>query len=406
MKDLYETPTKFFLPGVAGPRFSKLTHKIQAVVVEYDSNVSYSLSYTEMHSFYTQVDNWTQTQMATAPPTMKSGWFTSDLAFYDVQHSLSESTASCIGVAMSIAFAVLILSTCNLWLSFLSVLCLSSVVLVSIACLVLLGWKLNILESVSVTVAVGLSVDFTLHFAVAYGLASRDKDRQSAVLYSMSRMSSPIAMAALTTFAAGAAVLPSSVVAYQQIGTFVVVVMSVSWLYSTFFLPSLLRIMGPERGCAQMASPNCLACCSSSCASCCCGSASATHVDKTVYSYGLSESTLSTSSASCPNPNASALAAETHELEPLTTVSRGICKTKNRPRSVSLVVAAVHQPQTATQKSAGATATNSGGRVASIATGGRKMRKISLPSAALLADDRPEMVDIETTENSDLIWAT
>ena len=55
VRDLFETPSQFFLPGLAGPRFSIATDKIEAVVVEYDSNVSYSLSYQEMHRFYHQV---------------------------------------------------------------------------------------------------------------------------------------------------------------------------------------------------------------------------------------------------------------------------------------------------------------------------------------------------------------
>lgn len=397
VKDLYETPAQFFLPGVAGPRFSKSsTPKVEAVVVEYDSNISYSLSYTEMDQFYRQVECWMQEQLATAPEGMKGGWFTSDLSFYDVQQSLSESTISAIALAMAIALIVLIGATGNLWLSLISVVCLSSVVLVSVAVLVLLGWKLNILESVSVSIAVGLSVDFTLHYAVGYRLggAGSETDRESAVVFSLSRMSSPIAMAAITTLSAGAAVLPSSVVAYQQIGTFVVVVMATSWIYSTLFLPSMLRICGPQNGFAQIRCPvNCCA----SCFYCCCPS-SPTHVDKTVYSYGLSESTLSTSSTSCPNPNpinsiATTVhnfpAAETHELEPLTScnrVGKVVRSVQHRPRSGSLVNSDQEQPAMANKT-------------------GRKMRKISLPSTALLVSDgrEPEVVCIET-QNSDM-WS-
>ncbi|EFX72150.1 hypothetical protein DAPPUDRAFT_10357, partial [Daphnia pulex] len=252
VKDLYETPAQFFLPGVAGPRFSKSTQRLDAVVVEYDSNVTFSLSYTEMDAFRRQVDDWMDGQLASAPPAMKGGWFTSDLAFYDVQRSLSAGTVQAIALAMAIALAVLIGATGNLWLSCLSVVCLTSVVLVSVAVLVLLGWKLNILESVSVSLAVGLSVDFTLHYAVGYRLSGHQTDRESAVVFSLTRMSSPIAMAAVTTLSAGAAVLPSSVVAYQQIGTFVVVVMVTSWIYSTLLLPSLLRVCGPQNGFSQI----------------------------------------------------------------------------------------------------------------------------------------------------------
>lgn len=55
VKHLFETPSNFFLPGLAGPRFSTITDRVEAVVVEYDSNVSYSLSHQEMHHFYHEV---------------------------------------------------------------------------------------------------------------------------------------------------------------------------------------------------------------------------------------------------------------------------------------------------------------------------------------------------------------
>ena len=47
----------------------------------------------------------------------------------------------------------------------------------------LAGWELNILESVVVSLAIGLSVDFTLHYGIMYKLAV-DTDRYS-VLYSV-----------------------------------------------------------------------------------------------------------------------------------------------------------------------------------------------------------------------------
>ena len=40
----------------------------------------------------------------------------------------------------------------------------------------ILGWELNILESVVITLAIGLSVDFTLHYGIMYKLAV-DTDR-------------------------------------------------------------------------------------------------------------------------------------------------------------------------------------------------------------------------------------
>lgn len=240
-------------------------------------------------------------------------------------------------------------------------------------------------------------MDFTLHYAVGYKLSGQDADRESAVVYTLSRMSSPIAMAAVTTLCAGAAVLPSSLVAYQQIGTFVVVVMVTSWLYSTLFLTSLLRLCGPQHGCTQMRCPPCI----SSCCSCCCQTTPSSpthHIDKTVYSYGLSESTLSTSSTSCPNPNAQH--GETHELEPLTTGSHRI-KGVRRPRSSSMA-AAVNGTDSINSPAQNSSAINNQNNVVKTE---ETSRKVSLPSTALLASSadyrEPEVVCIET-QTSDM----
>ena len=43
---------------------------------------------------------------------------------------------------------------------------------------------------------------------------------------------------------AGACLLPTRVLAYIQIGTFIVIVISVSWFFSTFFLLSVLSVAG------------------------------------------------------------------------------------------------------------------------------------------------------------------
>ena len=43
------------------------------------------------------------------------------------------------------------------------------------------GWELNILESVVISLSIGLSVDFTLHYGIMYKLAV-DTDRWGATL--------------------------------------------------------------------------------------------------------------------------------------------------------------------------------------------------------------------------------
>ena len=168
------------------------------------------------------------------------------LDFYDLQKSLFDGTFIAIAVAMIMSFLVLVVSTRNIILSLFAILTVFSVILITIAILVLLGWELNILESVVITLAIGLSVDFTLHYGIMYKLSGQT-DRACSVRSSLASVGSPVTMAAFTTFAAGLCLLPARVLAYIQIGTFIVVLMTISWIFSTFFFLALLSAWGPNK---------------------------------------------------------------------------------------------------------------------------------------------------------------
>lgn len=248
--DLYETPSEFFIPGVAGPKFSKIDQNptIKVIAIEYDSNYTYSMSYNYMHDFFTKVESWMQEELKTAPAAMKNGWFISELEFYDLQRELSECTVSAVSMSMALALVVLLLCTCNVITSLFAIITITSSIFVTMAVLVLLGWKLNVLESIAISTAIGLTVDFSLHYTVNYSMCpdAVKKDRKTATRYALSNMAGPATMAAVTTGAAGAFMMPSLVLAYIQIGVFLVIVMAVSWFYATFHLGSLLAVAGPQ----------------------------------------------------------------------------------------------------------------------------------------------------------------
>uniref|UniRef100_A0A182NZ92 SSD domain-containing protein n=1 Tax=Anopheles dirus TaxID=7168 RepID=A0A182NZ92_9DIPT len=267
ISSLYETPREFFIPGVAGPKFARSSFvtvtdgraerdgkMVKAVVIEYESTQIFTMSYPEIDTFVRTVEGWLAEQLHDAPVTMANAWFISELEFFDLQDTLSTGTMVAIAMAMAVALLVLMLVTLNVLISLYAIVTVTLTILTTVAVLVLLGWKLNVLESVAVSTAIGLAVDFSLHYGVHYRL-STEPDRRSSTRFSLQRMLGPTAMAAITTGIAGALMLPSSVLAYIQIGVFLVIVMSISWLYATFFLMSLLRLVGPQYGFGQFRYP-------------------------------------------------------------------------------------------------------------------------------------------------------
>ncbi|GFO13195.1 protein dispatched homolog 1 [Plakobranchus ocellatus] len=305
--DIIRNPWPYY-----GPRFNK--GRISAFFIQFKSNQSFSYSYSEMENFYLRVNSWVEQEMQQAPKEMKRGWFvSSNLEFYSLQSSLAIGTPLALGVSLAVVALVAFFTTLNVLVSVYALLAVGGAISSTLATVVLLGWTLDILESIVITVAVGLAVDMTLHYGVAYRLAP-DTGREMRVVCSLSRMGSPVSMAAATTMLAGAFMMPSTVLVFRKFGIFFLLLVSLAWLYSTFFFQSLLRIAGPHGGFGQFHWPTW---------DCCFPGRSTEHVDKTVYS--MSESTLSSSSTSAREHSHGHNYVYTQQLEPLNS-----CVNKDR----------------------------------------------------------------------------
>lgn len=104
-----------------------------------------------------------QGQLANAPPGMKGGWFVSRLEFYELQRTLYEGTIWAMGVSMILALTVLGFVTLNILVSLYAIIAIGNAIVVTVAGLVLLGWRLNVLESVAVSTAIGLYIFLISH---------------------------------------------------------------------------------------------------------------------------------------------------------------------------------------------------------------------------------------------------
>ena len=243
---------------------------IRALVLEFPSNVRRDASYERQRDFYNYMNVIMEKELNTAPPGLQSGWFVSDLEVYSLQEGLLRGTVSSLVLALAVALVVVFLTTLNLVVSVLASLTIGATIVTVTGLMCYLGWELNVLESITVSVSVGLSVDFTAHYAVGYLLAPHKGDRERRVEHATTRLSPAITVAAITTFVAGLGLMPSSVLAYNKFGTFLMMVMFFSWFYSVFLFLGLLAAFGPqhERCGLDRHAWIWLACC---CCCCCCG---------------------------------------------------------------------------------------------------------------------------------------
>ncbi len=179
------------------------SNKQRALVLGERSKFFYTEAYQESDKIFKQVESWMTSKLKNAPTNFADGWWHTSLSFYDLQNGLATGTQVSLGVSVAIAFAVVLLTTWNVLISVYSVICIICVISVSVGILVLAGWRLNILESIIFSVAAGLSVDFTLHYGVAYRTAVDKGSRESRVRYSLIHLGSAVSLGAITTFISG-----------------------------------------------------------------------------------------------------------------------------------------------------------------------------------------------------------
>ena len=133
--------------------------------------------------------------------------------YYDLQYTLASNTYIAIGVSLAAASIVIIVTTCDLAITVFALITIFATIMMTFGMFTLIGWKLEILESSIFSLSVGLSVDFTLHYGVAYRL-SEEISPQKRIKDVLVKVGPAISMAALTTMLAGATLLPVTVLSY------------------------------------------------------------------------------------------------------------------------------------------------------------------------------------------------
>ncbi|EDO44540.1 predicted protein, partial [Nematostella vectensis] len=227
--------------------------KPRAVSWGFATDFSYTSAFKPMDDFWNEINSWSTKEMAKAPKGLQNGWAVCEsLDFYSLQASLSAGTFSSMSISVAIAFVVMLLTTLNIFISLYAIITIVGILAITVGSLVLLGWQLNILESIVMSVAVGLSIDFTMHYGVAYRLSPYKDRRDIRVRYSFVHIGSAIFMAALTTFITGLLMMPAIVLVYNQLGVFLMLVMFFSYIYATLAFQSMCALIGPINNFGQL----------------------------------------------------------------------------------------------------------------------------------------------------------
>ena len=143
-----------------------------------------------------------------------------------------------LAIMLGVAMLSLTISTGNVIVAMLALLCIVAIILNILAVIFLLKWDIGIAESICIVVAVGFSFDYVAHLVNAY-VESEEVER-----FERTRIS--VIAGATFTFLAGCMLLFAKLVMLFKFGVLIVTTIGFSVLWILVFLPAFLHTVGPR----------------------------------------------------------------------------------------------------------------------------------------------------------------
>jgi len=160
------------------------------------------------------------------------------------------------GVAISLVVALVMLtfSTRNVIVALLALLSITSVTMCTIGCMYMYGWTLGVIEAICAVLVVGFSVDYTVHYGIAYverrpehdGKYNLGSARADRVTHSFFELGTSILGGSMTTLGASAFLFLCKVKFFQIFGIFMFTVIFWSALFAHLFFMPCCALFGPE----------------------------------------------------------------------------------------------------------------------------------------------------------------
>jgi hypothetical protein len=176
-----------------------------------------------------------------------TGQQSSAWVFYTTQKILVVGAFTGAAVSGVFAYVILTLSTFNGYLALLAILDIIGIVACILGSMYCMGWQLGVIESVSITVLVGLSVDYVVHLANSFIEAKAD-DRLGRVGHASVEMGITVFGGAITSLGASFMLFLCYFQFFFKFGCFMFLTIFLSFAWAFLFFLPMAALCGPEGG--------------------------------------------------------------------------------------------------------------------------------------------------------------
>ena len=196
--------------------------------------------------------NFEKEQLALAPDGLSQGFMTENPAatmFINswVAKLFTNSAITNVCLAGAAALIILTIATHNYIMALIAFACILLVVLCVLSVMIILGWKIGLIEAMCMSLIVGFSVDYVVHLAHAFvSLEGDDITRYQRSLHSLETMGVSVLAGFVTTFGASMFLLLCQLAFFAKFGVYICLTIIFSILVALFVFSSLALIVGPR----------------------------------------------------------------------------------------------------------------------------------------------------------------
>jgi len=205
---------------------------------------------TEKKPVYTAWVNMKNNLNTFAPAGVNKAVLTcamSEWSWMRTQEALVRGAWNGICVALPTAFLAILIFTRNLIISLFAIVTIIEIMLTISIVIVFMGWELGIVETISLVIIIGFSVDYVVHLGHSYWEARHNKkDRIGRAKIALMTMGGTVSMGAITTFFGGLPLIFTEIVIFIKMGTLMVCTVSFAWFWSLCLFVPLLMVFGPQ----------------------------------------------------------------------------------------------------------------------------------------------------------------
>eukprot|EP01060_Flectonema_neradi_P005178 TRINITY_DN13434_c0_g1_i1.p1 TRINITY_DN13434_c0_g1~~TRINITY_DN13434_c0_g1_i1.p1 ORF type:complete len:934 (+),score=153.99 TRINITY_DN13434_c0_g1_i1:447-3248(+) len=172
--------------------------------------------------------------------------FQSSFDFIFVRKILVEEAFEGIMLSLVLAFVILVLATTNVLVALYAAITILCIVVCTVGTIVLLGWKLGVLESIGLVMVPGLSVDFVAHLAEGY-VESHQTERIGRVRDMLGRVAISVVSGAISTLGASIFLFLPTIIFFNKFGIMMFMTIGFSLFWALVFFPAILASpLGPN----------------------------------------------------------------------------------------------------------------------------------------------------------------